>query len=348
MPSAPASEYKVAVDVVRQLLQFGREQGLPVEQILADHRLDISPLPDQPAFVAGEVVQEILSIALRMLPDPLPGLYAARGPVVTLFGLAGFLVQTASTVGALLETLTRVEPLVGDTGITRLRREPGAALLSWDCRFTDPYVRMHAEDFILAAYAWGVLTAARSDLSVLSTVHLRHPPPTDEKLLQRYTDTFGCPVYFNQPEAMLILHNAVLDLPLPSADPQLHEVLTQHAQKLLAERTRTSSFADLARSRLHQMLHVGNVSRDQLATAMNMSARTLHRKLQEAGTSYRALLDELRLDRARTLLRDDVLNIQQIAEITGFDDGPSFICWFRHLTGTAPGEFRKMSQQRND
>lgn len=336
--------YKVALDVVRQILQLGHELGLPVDETV--HRIGnpLAPLPGQEAFVAGPSVERLLGVGLRLIQDPLPGLYAARLKAATVFGLAGFLVQTTSTVGALLDTLIRVEPLVGDSGTTRLRHVPGAVHLTWDCRFEDPYVRWHVADFVLATFALVLLPASRGGGRVVEAVHFAHAPPADPAQLRRYLDAFGCPAYFNQPESLLVLQPRALDLPMPHGDPQLFEVLEQHVRKVMEQRQASPSVLDLVRSQLHQLLQRGDASRERLAEGMGMTARTLHRKLQEAGTSYRELLDGLRLEKARNLLRDSSLDIQEVAQRAGFDESASFTRWFRLREGTTPSEFRQRGQ----
>lgn len=340
MTTAPPA-YKVAIDVVRQVLAFGREQGIPVDDVMAQYGFAIEALPGEPAYMSGPDVQEFLAVALTLLPDPLPGLYAAKGQLAALFGLSAFVLQTSSTVDSMLNTLIQLEPLIGNTGTTQIRHEPGEVHILWDSKFTDPYVRRHVSEFILSAYAWAVMSAAKPNIELIREVHFRHSAPEDQSLMSRYTEAFGCPAYFNQAECRIILPSSVLDLPLLGADPQLHQMLNLHAQKIMEERRRTSSLADQARACLHQLMHSGDASRENLAAALNMSGRTLHRKLREANTSYRELLDELRLERARMLLRESTLTVQQIAEHAGFDEHNSFTRWFRQLTNVAPSEYRQ-------
>ena len=114
-----------------------------------------------------------------------------------------------------------------------------------------------------------------------------------------------------------------------------------HAQKVMEERSQNTSLVDLARSCLHELMHRGDASRENLAAALNMSGRTLHRRLRESDTSYRELFDDLRLERAKLLLQDDALSVHQVAEHAGFDEHNSFTRWFRQLTGMAPSEYRQ-------
>jgi AraC-like DNA-binding protein len=309
--------------------------------VLAHNAIVIEPLQGEPAFMSGQEFERMLAIGLRMLPDPLPGLYAARAQIGAVFGLTGYLIQTSSSVGSVLHTMTQAEPLLGNTGATRLHYEPGEVHLLWDCHFTDPYVHRHVTDFILCTYLWSIQAAVKPGIELVRAIHFSHPAPENSALVQRYVDTFACPVYFNQPQHRMVLPSSILDLPLPGADPQLHNILQVHAQQVIEERSRADSLKDLARTRLHQLMHHGKASRENLAAALNMSSRTLHRKLREENTSYREMHDELRLERARMLLRDLTLTVQQVAEHSGFDEHNSFTRWFRQLTGMSPSEFRR-------
>jgi AraC-like DNA-binding protein len=77
-----------------------------------------------------------------------------------------------------------------------------------------------------------------------------------------------------------------------------------------------------------------------LAQQMHCSPRTLRRHLQELGTHYQELLDELRFERAKTLLGQDDWPICRIAEYLGFSETASFRHAFQRWSGVAPSRFR--------
>jgi AraC-like DNA-binding protein len=83
---------------------------------------------------------------------------------------------------------------------------------------------------------------------------------------------------------------------------------------------------------------------EAVATNLNMSARTLRRKLREENTSFRQLVDGLRRDFALRYLRDTDLTVGDIAEALGFSDAANFRHAFRRWTNTAPHEFRSASR----
>lgn len=337
----PPAPYKVSLDFARHFLEFSRAMGLPLDEALAREGLHLEPLPDAPGFIAGPVFERILALGLRLVPDPLPGLVAAEQRGTALLSLADFLLQDASTLGALLRTLIQVEPMGGDAATTRLRHHGREVELLWECRFRDAFVCAHTADFILAGYATAVHVAARPGQRVIAGVHFRHDPPADLGHLHRYLEVFGAPVYFRQAEDALLLPAAALELPLPAADPLLYGVLERHARKLLRERRPPPVPLDLARSVLHQLLLEGNASKEQMAARMGLTVRTLHHRLQQAGSSYRALLEELRLAATRAALRDPGLTLQEVAVRAGFEEGGSFARWFRQATGESPRDWRE-------
>jgi AraC-like DNA-binding protein len=73
---------------------------------------------------------------------------------------------------------------------------------------------------------------------------------------------------------------------------------------------------------------------------MNTSARTLKRRLQEDGTTFRTLLNEARSAMAETLLSDAHLTLTEIAERLGYSDLSSFSQAFKRWYGVAPQVYR--------
>lgn len=83
---------------------------------------------------------------------------------------------------------------------------------------------------------------------------------------------------------------------------------------------------------------------DRVARKLQLSERTLHRRLKEAGTTYSELLDQCRLRQAKQLLGATDAKLYEIAEATGYKDPSSFSRAFFRWTGDTPRRFRK--QQR--
>lgn len=79
----------------------------------------------------------------------------------------------------------------------------------------------------------------------------------------------------------------------------------------------------------------------QVAPALNMTPRTLIRRLERDGTAFQTIKDGLRRDIAIRDLQDGRKSVDQIALDVGFSSSANFYKAFRRWTGTTPGTYRQ-------
>jgi AraC-like DNA-binding protein len=147
-------------------------------------------------------------------------------------------------------------------------------------------------------------------------------------------------VLFEQPCSALVAPLSYLQTPLRQADAQLLRTLEEHALALMASLD-DSSLALRVKNALRQLLKEGLPRKEQVAEQFAMSVRTLQRQLQQAGTSYQQILDDLRQELAEHYLLHSDLPIQDIAQYLGFTEPRSFHRTFKSRTGVPPGEYRQ-------
>uniref|UniRef100_UPI002454AE20 helix-turn-helix domain-containing protein n=1 Tax=Nocardia abscessus TaxID=120957 RepID=UPI002454AE20 len=82
-----------------------------------------------------------------------------------------------------------------------------------------------------------------------------------------------------------------------------------------------------------------------VAVGLYMSSRTLSRRLHEEGTSFRALLDEVRQTMSEVLLAHTDMTTEQVAARLGYAEAASFIRAFRRWQGCPPQTFRSRGRQ---
>lgn len=95
--------------------------------------------------------------------------------------------------------------------------------------------------------------------------------------------------------------------------------------------------------------HAGweNANLGMAAEAMNMTSRTLIRRLEADGTSFQTIKDALRRDIAIRRLQADGESIEAIAQDVGFASAVSFHKAFRRWTGTTPSTYRAQQVNRS-
>ena len=87
--------------------------------------------------------------------------------------------------------------------------------------------------------------------------------------------------------------------------------------------------------------HLGQsvLTLDAVATTLAVSRRTLTRRLADEHESFRQILDDVRRDFARALLRDRSLSIGDIAFFLQYSEPAAFHRSFRRWTGQTPQAF---------
>jgi AraC-like DNA-binding protein len=156
---------------------------------------------------------------------------------------------------------------------------------------------------------------------------------------EAYRVLFDGPTRFEADEALIRFDARYLALPIRRDEAAMNQMLQRALPIQVRPYRRDRLLVQRVRQVLtHQPQSAHNA--DDLAALLHISARTLHRQLKEEGASLQALKDEVRRDRAMSLLQRTVRPIKQIAEATSFQNEKSFIRAFRSWTGVTPGEWR--------
>lgn len=336
----PESGEIVAVSLARHLLDLAAWKGQPKEPILAAAGLTADCLNGRDGWLPVERGAEIVHAALAITQDPLFFLKLSQLTFLSGFGIVGYLLESSPTLKDAIESLCRYERLITSIAFSRLERQPGRVLWGCECRFHDPVlVRQMTEFHVGSRYLFMVMVKEKRS-KIVTAVHFQHSAPANMNAEEEYGKIFRCPVLFDQPESALVISPHALSLPLRQVEPGLQETLAVHADKKLNEALAMTSLVSQAKGQLRMLLHTGRPSRDLLAERLGVSSRHLCRQLQNEGSSYRDILDELRLEIAQKKLRESDKTVDEIGRILSFSDGQSFIRWFRQMTGHTPGDYR--------
>ncbi|MBI1906658.1 MAG: AraC family transcriptional regulator [Rhodocyclales bacterium] len=143
------------------------------------------------------------------------------------------------------------------------------------------------------------------------------------------------------------LHANLLDLPIRRDEAALTAFLDGAPGKIsmLYRRDRALVFRvrDLLRETLPDTLSV-----DDVAARLHMSARTLHRRLEEEGSGFRIIKDALRRDLALSRITKTRHPVARIAADLGYADTSSFYRAFVAWTGLAPDRYRRQVQMHTN
>jgi len=291
---------------------------------------------DPDARIPTHVALELLETAVAKTGDPDLGLRAALEIGPGDYDLVEFVAASSATYREAITSLGRFAPLLNDGLTLSLEQRPGHALMRVSCSV--PLGRT-AMDFVVGGFYLGFVRREPTGVDPVREVWLRHPEPDDTST---YASVFGRRVVrFACPFDGLLFDERLLDLATPGADPRLHELLRRLAEEQLAERPVGQAFSDEVRSVVVRELRGGDVTVGDVADELGMSRRTLARRLEQEGTTYKAVADDVRRELAERYLVLDDLRMGEVAALLGFSDSAAFHRAFRRWYGTTPGEYRR-------
>ncbi len=257
-------------------------------------------------------------------------------------GVLHYVARHSATVGLGLRRVVQYYALTSSVADCDLVDQASPARLELRQR---PYVVSPVRDLISGLWCVSNVTMLRQmlgrDFSPID-VELEMPLPGPEDL-RAYEAALRCPTRFGAPRSAVAIDPAVLGERVQGADPVLEAAVMKYAAELL-DRPDPEG-ADAIRSRLRRHLvgnmQSGHVALEEAARRLGMTARTLQRRLREEGTSFHAVLDDVRRDVALTQMRARRQSIDELAFVLGFEKSSSFHRAFKRWTGLTPGEFRR-------
>ena len=300
-------------------------EGLPVSR---------QQLDDPQLRVSYRTTRQFVARALTRLRLPAAGLVAGGLSEIGDFGLLGLAMLTSGTLGEALAAAMdnyRTCGCVLDLELEPARHDSVVALavrLPYDDAELEPY-------FCEELFASCVAVARQLVGGRFRPLRMefRYPAPV---YVEDYLRHFDCPVVFARPRNRMLVDTHWLGHRLSGHNP----LTSRHALALCAQQRQPQGVARqdiveyvqrLLRERIDQHPRLGEVAR-----VLNLSERTLRRRLAANGLVFREILDQVRAEQALRLLNERGMSVAEVGVRIGFEDPREFRRAFKRWTGMAP------------
>ncbi len=310
-------------------------RGLDAAEAFARAGLDMAQARDPNARYPVSGMTRLWQAAVELSGDPAIGLQVAEQVQPASLHALGLSVLASETLNDALLRISRYSRIVSNAADVHVERRGTAVQVH--IRIPDHGVPLAYEAF--DAFIGNMVKMGRMlsqrDINPRK-VELMRPAPDDPRPYEAF---FRAPLAFGAAGYCIHFDAAYLDEPLPSANPALAQLNDQVIVEYLARFDR-SRIAVQVRNLIIQRLPSGEPSQEEIARALNMSTRSLQRRLTEEDSSYKALLDDTRRELACQYLKRPDVSIGEVTYLLGFSDQSNFSRAFKRWVGQAPGEYR--------
>lgn len=320
------------------ITQAYRLRGMDPSRALVQAQIAPEQLGDAQARITSAQLETLSAAAMRELDDEALGWFSRRLPWGS-YGLLARASLSAPTLGLALARWCRHHALLTDDILLKLQVEGEHARLVISERRDLGTLR----EFCLVTTLRNALGVSSWFIDSRLPVQAAEFPFAAPAHAAAYAVLFSGPTRFDAHQAAVHFDARYLALPVTRDEAAMRQML-QHALPLIVHQYRRDR---LLLQRVRQLLAAAPDTAHTagtLAARLHVSTRTLHRQLQEEGTSLQELKDEMRRRRAMELLQRSPQAIKQVAQAVGFASEKSFMRAFRAWTGQSPANFRRRTR----
>jgi AraC-like DNA-binding protein len=281
-----------------------------------------------------EHVDELWRLAVELLDDPCFGIKMTAHWHPSYVGALGYAWCASSTLRTALDRVVRYIHVVTEDLNIKLAETPDGLMITTDLEKSVFTLPQH-HDVVMSV----VMHMCRFNFGegLLPTrISLAHEEPHCADIV---SDFFRVPVTFNAPNSCLTLAKKDVDMKLSSGNRELALLHDEFLMKYLVE-IKKGDLVQQIQSVIIENLPSGKVTDNLIARELNLSERSLQRKLKEKGTTFRNELDNVREMAAIQYIKNPVNTMSDIAFLLGFSEQSAFSRAFKKWTGTSPMKYR--------
>lgn len=330
-------EQTVRVGPLVNLEALVRSLGHDPEPVFEGAGVDISSYRDPDLKLPFMQSSHLLARCAEATDCEHFGLLLGQMSVPSLLGVPGFLARAAPSVERALVSLVETLDLHDEGGTVALDIGPEFSSFNYSVHMGGVEALEHIYDLSAVMTCKTLSFLCGPEWKPIS-VKLGRREPADRKPYRQY---FRSQIYFDGAGTEITFSNHCLKRTPPTADELLFRHLQNEAKVM--HTLQHGELADVLPSILRRCLLDGKYSAREIANALGFHERTLHRRLKDAGTSFRKELDTVRRTLSEQLLTHSSMSISDIATTLGYADASGFIRAFERWSDISPNAWRKQN-----
>jgi AraC-like DNA-binding protein len=324
--SVPGSQALAFLDVLKPW-------RIPVGELLEPLGLDEAQLEEPGVRIPVEVMNALVMRGRARSGEPGIGVYMGLHRRLSNYGFLGIAASHARTLRDALELMVEFAPTVSTAMGVRLEVQDQEVSL----RLIENIELGEVRDVVLLSMLIALSKMGPSltgrEMAGKKLVALPKPAYYD-----RFTHVLG-EFEFGAVDTRIVFDASYLDWPVIAADRAALRLARQQCERELAELHHGRNFVHCVRRLIART--GGFRTLEEVAERVEMSPRTLRRRLASHGVNFADLIDEERRKEAQLLLKSSDRSLRWIGQQLGYATLPNFVRAFKRWTGQTPAAYRR-------
>lgn len=327
--------YSVSPHYVAAVIKAADKIGLPVQE-MPEARAMLSTC-DAGERVPLHLFCQVLQNFVENSGDENVGLRLGNLLEPACFNVLGHLVMASTSVGDALRYVQQLQDLVIDCADADCNQVDDQLIFRWTPRGRLSVGEKPLLDLVLAATRnFGIWITGIEE--PFTEVWFQYAAPADTAFCQQI---FGHPGRYGCDCNAFVIPLDWAQRPIRSASENLQPLIFQQAQSQLQTIKRQEGFVALVAETVARLLPLGLANIERVAEALNLSARSVQRRLSERNKSFSDVLQQVRLHRANYYLRHTSMSLNEITACLGYREQSSFSNAYKAWTGQSPRTLRE-------
>jgi len=309
----------IGTSTLRAALTYARQRGYSSEGLCKGLGLTYEDLRRDEFRVSFRQASQLIQRIASRLNDPFFGLHSGATQTITSWGLTGVGMLISQTFGDAIRFGMRHQREIGALNFYSYSINDNELVLTMTPKISNP----NLDTFLVQESFASITNVSRSVVGFEFTplrVEFGLPPPLST---DAYKAFFKCPVLFNAGENRLVISSKWLNHPLRYYDEFISDSLLTEIETLIGQAPVDSDLIGSVRAMVRARLD-NPVSATEVAVNLNISERTLRNRLKELGTTFSKIQDQMRFEKASSLIKSGELPLYKIAALVGYSDPKSF------------------------
>lgn len=335
------SDPKMAIETTRELFNALVNASAPKGSLLKESGIDLTELEESESRYPVKYHLNLWDAGEKLLRKNAIGIQMGSCSDPYSRGIVGLAFAASANLEEAISNKIRYTKILADH--IDLGYEKGTDTFSINYSILEGYFHRNEIERVFAGFLNWVRVFVNNRVYP-KRLSFQYAKPEN---VEAYEKHFQCPMTFDSPDNVIAFDIKLLDYQAKQYNEYLYSILKARADKILTTLDTNANFIENIKSMIAGRLSNGNFSIDDIASSLNVSKRTLHRKLSDENVTYQALLDDMRKKMAISYLTEGACSASNLPYLVGYSDTRSFNRAFKRWTGQSVSEYSKDHLNQN-